>query len=302
MRIGLFKSLFLVLPAISLAACATPPYCDALDKCGGDFLVGRSDLGSGAPSVEWVASSHDACIDQVPNPPSPPSASMIPPRPAGVRAIEPSTLDWCAGLVISIDGSIQFDDGWYETLKKFNGWFPSVPLYTAQLEIGDNNQYSLTTTQLASQHYELSQTCLVAQGVSLTCDELNTKIKTSVEKTLASVDGLKALVYGNTCTATTDNGCKCDYNVSLETATSGPWSNPTGQINFFDAQAAPPVAADYCVNASGLHLTGAKATDLFNRNSLKTLSLHAPSCSDGVQSKTLGETGVDCGGQCTACP
>jgi len=140
--------------------------------------------------------------------------------------------------------------------------------------------------------------------VSLTCDDLNTKIKTSVEKTLASVDGLKAVVYGNVCSATAGNGCKCDYNVSLTTTTGGPWSSVdgSGQINFFDAQAAPPVASDYCVNANGLNLGGAKGTDLFNRNSLKTLSLRAPSCSDHVQSKTLGEEGIDCGGQCGPCP
>jgi hypothetical protein len=308
MRTGLFKTLsLLLLPVASLTGCTTSPYCDALDKCGGYFLEGGKDLGGGVPAVEWVASlKDDACVDQVPNPPSPPSASLIPPRPAGVRAIEPSTLDWCAGLVISIDGSVQFDDGWYETLKRYYGWFPSVPLYTAQLEILQNNQYAVTTTQLASQHYDLSQTCLVAQGVSLSCDDLSTRIKASVEKTLASVDGLTALVYGNPgrpsfCAATKDNGCACDYNVSLTTTTTGPWSQGTAQINFFDAQAAPPGAADYCANASGLHLTGAKGTDLFNRTSLKTLNLRAPSCNDNVQSKTLGEEGIDCGGQCGPC-
>ncbi len=251
-----------VLLAVSLGGCTTPPYCDALGKCGGDFTVSASDLGSGAPSTEWVSTTVDACIDQVPNPPEPPSLALIPPRPAGTRAVEPSTIDWCAGLVLGADGTITgFDDGWYETLKKFNGWFPSVPLFTAQLELVKNNQYSLTTTQLVSQHIDFPATCLVAQGVVLTCDDI------------------------------------------AAGQAPGPWAaDNEGHLSFFDATAAPPVRADYCANAGSLELTGRKATDLFNRNALKTLTLRPPTCSDGVQSKTLGETGIDCGGQCPACP
>jgi hypothetical protein len=101
-----------------------------------------------------------------------------------------------------------------------------------------------------------------------------------------------------------DDSCSCDYNVSLTTTSGGPWAaDNAGHLSFFDAQAAPPVRADYCASESSLQLSGSKATDLFNRNSLKTLMLKPPSCSDGVQSKTLGETGIDCGGsQCPACP
>lgn len=304
-----------VLLAVSLGGCTTPPYCDALGKCGGDFTVSSSDLGSGAPSTEWVATTADACIDQVPNPPEPPSLALIPPRPAGTRAVEPSTIDWCAGLVLGADGTITgFDDGWYETLKKFNGWFPSVPLFMAQLELVVNNQYSLTTTQLVSQHVDFSATCLIAQGVVLTCDDIaagkaptgkdvTSQLKASVEDSLKGVMGLQAVVYGNTCAPDTENGCSCSYNVSLTTTTAGPWAaDNAGHLSFFDATAAPPVRADYCANAGSLELTGTKATDLFNRNALKTLTLRPPTCSDGVQSKTLGETGIDCGGQCPACP
>ena len=289
MRIGRHKALLLLLPALSLAGCTTPPFCEALNKCGGDFTAGAKDHGGPAPSTKWTAIQGDGCVDQVPNPPSPPSAALVPPRPAGVRAIEPSTLDWCAGLIISGDGTVQFDDGWFETLKKYNGWFPSVPLYSAELELMTNNQYAVSTTQLASQHYELTPQCLVAQGVTLQCSALGTALKTSVEATLGSVDALKtpagsdkkAFVYtipegAPLCSATTDGGCVCDYNVSLTTHTTGPMSFGTvtpGEINFFDAQAAPPVATDYCVSASGLTLSGAKEADLFNRASLKTLKL-----------------------------
>jgi hypothetical protein len=314
MKIGLFNPVWVLLAA-SLGGCSTAPYCDSLSKCGGDFNATATDLGSGAPSSEWVATKTDACIDQVPSPPDPPSLALIPPRPAGTRAIEPSTSDWCAGLILAADGTITgFDDGWYETLKRYSGWFPSVPLHTAQLEILQNNQYSLTTTQLVSQQVDLSTTCLVAQGVVLTCDDaaagispstgqdMTSQIKLTVEKRLSGLMGVKAVVYGNKCTPNAD-GCSCSYNVSLTTTTSGPWAaDNAGHLSFFDALAAPPSRADYCANPGSLQLTGTKDTDLFNRTSLKTLMLRPPTCQDGVQSKTLGETGIDCGGQCSACP
>jgi len=256
-----------------------------------------------------------------PIPAEPPSLALIPPRPAGTRAVEPSTIDWCAGLVLSGDGTVKaFDDGWYETLKKYSGWFPSIPLYTAQLEVITDNQYTLTTTQLASQHFDLTPTCLVAQGVVLdkdisqACADLGEQMQKFVSTRLNALMGLKATVYGNKdpaslsqdlplCLGTTDGGCSCDYNVSLTTTTAGPWvSNNSGQTTFFDAQAAPPSQTDFCLNGENLHLSGTKDTDLFNRTSLKTLTLRAPSCTDGVQSKTLGEEGVDCGGTCSPCP
>lgn len=270
MRTGRYKAIFLLLPGLGLASCATAPFCDAPNKCGGDFL-------GGAATSKWSATTPDACIDEVPNPPSAPSLALVPPRPAGTRAIEPSTLDWCAGLINAADG-LSFDDGWYETLRKFNGWFPSAPLYTADLELTQNNAYTITTVQLVSQRYDLSQPCLIAQGIQLTCDQLNDKIKASVEMKLGNLTPLtppqgKVQVYANTCTPMSEGGCSCSYNVSLTTTTSGPWSAASGDINFFDPNGAPPSAADYCVSASGLSLSGAKGSDLFNRTSLKTLKL-----------------------------
>src|SRR5258706_6992206 len=108
-----------LLAASPLAGCTTPVHCESLGKCGGDFLNKKSDLGSGDLSQEWASTSLDACTDNVPNPPDPPQLALIPPRPAGVRAVEPSTVDWCSGLALTADGNIKyFDDGWYETLKK----------------------------------------------------------------------------------------------------------------------------------------------------------------------------------------
>jgi hypothetical protein len=304
MKIGFFSPVWVLL-ATSLGACTTPPYCESLGKCGGDFLSTAKDLGGGVPASEWVATAVDACIDQVPSPPDPPSLSLIPPRPSGIRPVEPSTIDWCAGLVLKSDGTIgAFDDGWYETLKRYNGWFPSVPLYTGQLEVAQNNQYTLTTTQLASQQVDLSATCLVAQGVVLTCDAIKAELEKFVTDRLKGVTGLEAFVYGARCDSMSDGGCSCGYNVSLTTTSAGPWvADDKGHLTFFDALAAPPSKTDYCASPGQLLLSGSKETDLFNRNSLKTLTLRTPTCTDTVQSKTLGETGIDCGGSCpNACP
>jgi hypothetical protein len=317
MKIGLFNAVWMLLAA-SLGGCTTTPFCDSLGKCGGDFNAAAVDLGGGVTGTEWVAAgtvTNAACIDQVPSPPDPPSLALIPPRPAGVRPIEQSTTEWCAGLVLKSDGTIgQFDDGWYEALKRYNGWFPSVPLYTSQLEIHTDNQYAMTTTQLVSQHVELSATCLVAQGVVLKCDDaaaglaptgkdLTTQLQTFVQDKLKGIKVLTAVVYGNQCVPGSDGSCTCDYNVSLTTTTAGPWqADNAGHISFYDAAAAPPGQADFCANPGTLQLSGSKETDLFNRTSLKTLALHPPTCDDKVQSKTLGETGIDCGGKCPACP
>ena len=233
----------------ALAGCSTPLHCDELQKCGGDFL-------NGAPAA-----------------PEPPSLAYIPPRPAGMRAVEPSTIDWCAGLRLDNMGKVTaFDDGWYETLVKYDGWFPSIPLYTGELTIFSNNQYSVSFTQLVSQRAELTQTCLVAQGVNLSCEAINEQLAVFVAERLESIDGLVAEVYGNVCASDGEGGCNCDYNVSLTSGGTGPWEDGDGRIAFFDADAAPPGRADYCASGGTLQLTGSKGTDLFNRNGLKTLT------------------------------
>lgn len=325
MKIALFGTAALCLAA-AVGGCSTPLHCDALGKCGGDFLAQAKDLGSGAESQEWVATTKDACVDNVPTPADPPTLALLPPRPAGVRPVEPSTTDWCAGLVLSSDGQggykvAAFDDGWVEALKKYNGWFPSIPLWTAQLEVTRGNQYQLQTTQLVSQQMELSANCLVAQGIRLSCGDLATLLYTSVDEKLNGkaagngkgtplVPGLSASVYaidggpddpGVICTDAPELGCSCHYNLSLTTTTSGPWASDKGTVSFFDSSAAPASLTDYCVSGESFQLTGSKDTDLFNRGALKTLKLQKPSCTDHVQSKTLGETGIDCGGDCSPC-
>lgn len=311
---GLMKFELRALLALALMSggCTTAPHCEELGKCGGDFTVGAMDMGDGVPIRQWVASASDACVDQVPAQPEPPSLAFIPPRPAGIRPVEPSTIDWCSGLRLQHDEANDlllvedFDDGWYEVLKRYDGWFPSVPLFTAQVTFGVNNQYTAELTQLAAQHVELSKTCLVAQGVNPSCQDLSQPLVDKVTEMLDGLKGLNAAVYGNegrdVCVSDGGDGCTCDYNVALTSAVSGPWAaSNDGRLTFFDADAAPPGRAGYCADST-LQLTGDKGADLFNRSSLKTLELRAPTCTDRVQSVTNGETGVDCGGPCPPCP
>jgi hypothetical protein len=291
MRTDLCAPVLALLCLTALAGCTTEPYCEEYTKCGGDFTAGKQVVGEDtAASVKWIAGPTDACIDQVPNPPEPPSLAYIPPRPAGIRAVEPATIDWCAGLVINNMGDVTaFDDGWYETLIRYDGWFPSVPLYAADLTIHDNYQYSVAITQLVSQHTELTQTCLIAQGIVMPCGEIGNRLEAFVSKRLSGVTGLTATVYRNDvngdgtadeqdaiCLDDNKGGCTCDYNVSLVSGQQGPWADDEGRLAFFDSDAAPPARADYCVTGNSLQLTGARGTDLFNRHSLKTLELYHP--------------------------
>jgi hypothetical protein len=134
------------------------------------------------------------------------------------------------------------------------------------------------------------------------CSDLTTPLKSFVETHLSGIKNLTATVYNNHCIAAAD-GCSCDYDVQLVTKSSGPWAAAGSVISFYDDTAQPPAPADFCASGSTLSLTGSQSGDLFNRTSLKTLALHPPSCDDRVQSKSLGETGIDCGGSCPkACP
>lgn len=262
-----------------LGGCSTSLHCEDLSKCGGNYLDGATDHGEGVLSTKWTASRTDACLDNVPPTPEPPSLAYIPPRPAGIRPVEPSTLDWCAGLVINNMGKIAaFDDGWYEFLVKYDGWFPSIPLYQGELTLFDNNQYEVKLTQHAYQRFDLSQTCLIAQGTNLTndnCDAITAELITFVPKRLESIDGLEALVYDASCVKDTQEGCSCEYSVALTSGARGPYvAGNDGRISFFDEDAAPPGRADYCAGPGSLQLTGSTGTDLFNRSGLKTLQFH----------------------------
>jgi hypothetical protein len=299
----------------SVAGCSTPEFCEPLKKCGGNYLLGEGDWGGdGVLRAEWVvaspeakvASASAACVDQVQNPTQPPSLAKIPARPAGVRAVEPTTLNWCADLRFSADGNISvFDDGWYETLVKYRGWFPGIELQSARLAIGRNNQYQLDTEQRILQQYELPRTCMYAQGVRVSCEDFTEGLNSYVSDRLEGLDkvGVKAQIYGTTCSARpNDDGCNCQYYLGLIATTTGPYAQGSGELTFFDSAASPPSRTDFCVEANRLQLTGHNDSDLFNRTALKTLQFDLASCNDGVKTASTGETGVDCGGSCGACP
>ena len=95
-------------------------------------------------------------------------------------------------------------------------------------------------------------------------------------------------------------GCSCDYDLSLIGGPSGEWSvdEKTATLTFFDALSGPPSLVNYCQKGDTLELTGKDGARLFNQFGLRTLRFSRPTCHDGVQSKSIGELGVDCGGQC----
>jgi hypothetical protein len=320
MKTGLLVLGCLALASLS-AGCTSAEFCEPLKKCGGDFLAaGKGDWGGdGVVRAEWVVAApaspstaaSNSCVDQVQNPTQPPSLAKIPARPAGVRAVEPTTLNWCADLRFSADGNISvFDDGWYETLIRYRGWFPGIPLYTARLTIDEGGQqhYEMQTTQLVAQHYELPKTCMYAQGVAVACGDFAKGLDAYVTDRLMGLSkvGVAAEIYGTTCKDQAGgDGCVCDYNLALTATTTGPYAvdykKLPGEIAFFDSAASPPSGTEYCAQGSRLELTGHNGADLFNRTALKTLQFGPATCDDGVQSKSLGETGIDCGGSCGAC-
>jgi hypothetical protein len=107
------------------------------------------------------------------------------------------------------------------------------------------------------------------------------------------------------CSEDDEGGCLCEYDLTLFTGAPGTWAAADGMITFYDTSNAPspPAPAEYCVKDGGntLELTGHNGQNLFNRYTLRTLTLHPVSCSDGVQDQ--GEKGVDCEGPCDAvCP
>jgi hypothetical protein len=108
----------------------------------------------------------------------------------------------------------------------------------------------------------------------------------------------QANLYNMRCSEAADGSCGCDYELSLTGGPNGRWVQKGSTITFFDELAGPPSIADYCVKGDTLELTGQNGMRLFNQAWLRTITLHHPTCSDGVPSRTLGEKGIDCDGQC----
>jgi hypothetical protein len=239
-------------------------------------------LDPGAPLTQWVTNSESgACLDQIQPPPNPVSLVRQPPKTNGDRPTERGTADWCSGIAIRQDG----------TLQQFLGWYPPIPVKDATLDLKADGNYEMHFTYFAKQHVDFSATCLSAQGVSQSCAAFGRNLKELV--------ATEANIYNVLCYPA-ESGCSCDYDLSLIGGPSGRYAVDPGSatLTFFDALGGPPALADYCQTGDALEITGRDGSRLFNQFGLRTLKLTRPTCHDGLQNVSLGEQGIDCGGQC----
>ena len=294
MKTGLGRgALLLSFAVVGVTGCKNAPFCVPLGACGGDLLAGQTDkIGmDGLVDREWSVTKATACEDQLETPPTPLALVRQPPAPANVRPPDNVTADWCSNIAFNPDGSI----------SQFFVYAPPIPLKVGNLAISADpdstyrGTYEMQITFEQPFSIAISESCLTTQGFRISCPVLGRQLGAKL--------AAEANIYEVRCYDPPggEGGCQCDYDLTFIGGPKGRWY--TGQnsttINFFDVMLTPPVTADYCLGASGtLDLTGHDGAALFNEKSMRTLSFQPPSCHDGVQSPTLGETGIDCGGSC----
>lgn len=266
--------------APTLAGCSTEQKCSELARCGGNLLEGLHDGES-----EWVATPANACMDDLQLPVNPVSIAQQPAPKAGKKSVPQATADWCSSLVQEPDGTL-----------RFQGYFPIIPLQNAVLTFKER-EFQAHFLFFAPQQMTFPAACRAAQGIEQSCPALGRHIAAAI--------AAESNVYNMRCSDDADGGCVCDYELRLFTSVPGTWaaSPEDGRVTFYDNSLAPspPSPADYCLNGDSLEMTGHNGLWLFNRPNLRTLKFQRATCSDGVQSHSLGETGVDCGGQCEPC-
>jgi hypothetical protein len=258
---------------------------------GRDTDVWKKD---GLIDTEWIVSAADACQDQLQTPPVPLSLVRQPPVQATDRPLDKVTADWCSNIVFKPDGELQ----------QFIVWAPPIPVKVGQFKISEDfdhdrhrGTYAMQITYLQTRKLEFSESCLTSQGIRVSCPELGRR--------LGQFLAAEANIYSVRCQPPGPGvgGCNCDYELSFIGGPNGRWFSAAGssQITFFDDVFGPPATADYCATDSSLELTGHDTTALFNQKALRTMRFQKPTCNDGIQSASLGETGVDCGGTCPPC-
>jgi hypothetical protein len=259
-----------------LGGCTTEQKCEPLTRCGGDLLP------AGQAQNEWVASGENSCTDDIQLPVIPVSLSQQPSPGAGKKGVGQATADWCSSLAQKPDGSLHFVP-----------FFPIIPLKNAHLTFEPGGLYDAHFITEAPQQMAFSAACRAAQGISFTCPELGRHIKAAIAS--------ESNVYNTRCYDDGEGGCTCDYLLSLFTSLPGTWGAADGVVTFYDQShaPAPPAPTDYCLKGDSLAFTGHDGQQLFNKPGLRTLTMHRPTCSDGLQDQ--GETGIDCGGPCSPC-
>ena len=299
---GLAKSTLLVSFAIvSFSGCKNKQFCEPLEACGGNLLAGATDFANqdGLVDRSWTVLGDNACQDQLQLPPVAISLARQPPVVANQRPPDNATADWCGNLVIETTGEV----------KEFIVYAPPLPLKVGELVMSadydgntDRGTYQMKTTIDQTRDLVFSESCLTAQGVRLSCPVLG--------RQLGAFLAAEANIYSMRCQDPDDpnqGGCVCKFDLSFIGGETGRWAQQANgtQIQFFEnVNNAPAALADYCLDSTTLtlDLTGSNETPLFNQKGLRTLHMVPPSCTDGVQSLELGETGIDCGGPtCPAC-
>jgi hypothetical protein len=309
MKTGLPESALLVsLTIVGLSGCKTPQFCEPLGACGGDLLAGATDFAKqdGLPDRSWTVVGPGACQDRIQTPPATISLARQPPPFANQRPPDNATADWCGNLVLKSNGEV----------KEFIPYTPPVPLKVAELTVSADfdfamnpmaatkrGTYVLQTTVGEPRTFVLSESCITAQGLRLSCPALGRQLGEFLHP--------EANFYNMRCQDPADpnqGGCVCQFDLTFIGGQNGRWAIQEGgkQIEFFENTSyAPAALVDYCFNpdpnALTLDLTGTNETPLFNAKGLRTMHMVKPSCNDGVQSVELGEQGIDCGGQCAPC-
>jgi hypothetical protein len=278
---SLLSAAFAILGATALLpSCTTAPFCEPLARCGGDLLAGAKD-DQGTVTSEWVAEASGSCMDQVQLPVVPVSLSQQPAKANGRKGAAPATVDWCASLLQKPDGSLRYQP-----------FFPIIPLQNAHLKIYTNGTYDAHFLAAAPQQMAFSAACRAAQGINFTCAELGRHVKAAIAS--------ESNVANMRCYDDGEDGCTCDYELSLFTSLPGSWGadSANGVVTFYDESGAnaPPAPADYCLKGDTLEMTGHAGQRLFGRADLRTLVFRRPGCSDGLQDGD--EDGIDCGGAC----
>jgi hypothetical protein len=307
MKTGLHESaLFLSLTIVGLSGCKTPPFCPPLSACGGNLLDQATDFAKqdGLPDRSWTVVGPGACQDQIQTPPGSIALARQPPPFANQRPPDNETADWCGNLVLKSTGEV----------KEFLPYTPPIPMKVAELTMSADfdfatdpmnavkrGTYSLATTTEEPRTMVLSESCITAQGLRLSCPELGRRLGEFLKP--------EANIYNMRCQNPDDpnqGGCVCNFDLTFIGGAQGRWAlqeNGT-QIEFFENTSfAPAALVDYCFHpdTQELDLTGTNETPLFNAKGLRTMQMVKPSCSDGVQSLELGEKGIDCGGMCPPC-
>jgi hypothetical protein len=313
----------------ALPGCQTEPFCAERGHCGGDLMPGAADfvilnaLHEPPPGMDMAAldgtpgqdsaldsewSLSGGCMDEVKSTPTPLSQVRQPAKPAGERPVERTLPDWCSSIVLSSDGVVKAYDAFYTMLLQNEGWFPAVPIAAGALRLSRNGRYQVKLTQRLAQRVELSASCLSAQGASLTCTAFAGNLQAFIATQLTnftkdpSYRAFEASASNVACADADAGGCVCDYDLFISGGPSGRYAQSGSQITFFDDQYRPPSLAQFCSTGAALEISSEDQTRLFNKADLRNTAWRKPSCQDGVQSLSLGETGIDCGGSCAACP